>query len=298
MWRIIGDRHLGLIAAGVAFYAVFSIFPGLAALIALWGMWFDPALIARQIDLLREFLPPEAFGLLQGQVDLLVAASPRTLRWATVLSLGVAIWSARAGVAALMQGLHAIHHDVEERGGLAHIAMAMLLTVALIGAGLVALLAVVVLPILLALLPEGPWTGLLPAALQWGSAIAAAALGVALLYRYGPHRPGGRSPWLSPGLLLALLVWGAASYAFSHYLAGLAQYDRIYGPIGAVFALLTWVYLSVYVVLLGAALNEELERMREEEEAAAEEEKAGAGGGGPAGPARAGGAARPARRRG
>lgn len=257
-WRLMEDRHLGLIAAGVAFYALFSLFPGLAALIALWGFLADPEVVAGEVELLAEFLPEEAYGLVAAQVDALVAGNQSTLGWTTALSLAVALWSARAGVGAMVRGINAIH-GTENRGGLGHALAALALTVALLGVGVVVLAAVVVLPILLALLPPGPWTGLIPTAAQWGLAIAAVLAAIALIYRYGPNRPGRRTPWITPGLLLSAVLWAAASVAFSEYLANFGNYNQIYGSIGAVIALLTWFYLGAYFILLGAALNAELD---------------------------------------
>ncbi|MCL4186005.1 MAG: YihY/virulence factor BrkB family protein [Rhodobacteraceae bacterium] len=268
-WRIVGERHLGLIAAGVAFFALFSLFPGLAALIALWGFWADPAAVAAQLGLLAEFVPEDAFALIEAQVATLVASNEVGLHWASVLSLLVALWSARSGVGAMIQGLNAVH-GVENRGGLGHLLAALALTMVLMGLGIVALAAVVVAPVVLAFVPLGPWTGLALSALRWALAVAVIVLGVALLFRHGPNRPRQRTRLITPGLLIAVGVWAAASAAFSQFLAGLADYNRIHGSIGAVIALLTWFYLGAFVVLLGAALDSELARLGDAGDPAAE----------------------------
>jgi len=259
VWRSIGERHLSLIAAGVAFFALFSLFPGLAAMIALWGFWADPAVIATQLDLLAEVLPEDAFRLIDTQVTALVATSPRELGWASVLSLAVALWSARSGVGALIQGLNAVE-GVENRSGPCHLAAALALTLVLMGLGTVALAAVVVAPLVLAFVPLGPWAGAALAASRWLLALAAMVLGVGLLFRYGPNRPRTGGVLLTPGLLLAVAVWAVTATLFAQFLAGLAGYSRIHGSIGAVIALLTWFYLGAFVVLLGAALDHELRR--------------------------------------
>jgi membrane protein len=255
------DRHLGLIAAGVAFYALFSLFPGLAALIALWGFLSDPQIVAGEVELLAEFLPENAYALVEAQVKALVAANQSTLGWATGLSLAVALWSARAGVGAMVRGINAIH-GTETRGGLGHALGALALTGALIGLGVLLLASVVVLPVLLALLPPGPWTGLVPGFARWGTSIFAVLAAIALIYRYGPNRPGRRTAWITPGVVLSALLWAATSVAFSEYLANFGNYNQVYGSIGAVVALLTWFYLGSYFVLAGAAFNAELDRVR------------------------------------
>ncbi len=262
-WRLMEARHLGLIAAGVAFYALFSLFPGLAALVALWGFLADPEVVAREVELLAEVLPGDAYALVAAQVEALVASNQRTLGWTSGLSLAVAFWSARAGVGALVRAINAVHGG-ETRDGLRQALAALALTGALMGVGVVVLAAVVVLPVLLAVLPQGPWTGLVPRFVQWGLAMGAVLLGLALVYRYAPNRRGPRPRWFTPGLGASVILWAAASVAFSEYLANFANYNQIYGSLGAVIALLTWFYLGAYFILAGAALNAEVERIERE----------------------------------
>lgn len=259
IWYASGDRDLSLIAAGVAFYAMLATFPGVAALIAIWGLLNDPAVIEAQMQPLAQFLPGDAFRLVDQQVQSLISANSATWHWASALSLGAALWSARAGLAAMIHGLDRIH-GTTVRGGLGHTLAAIALTLAMIAVAVVALAAVVVAPILLALVPLGPWTVWLITALKWASAVFVVVLGITLLYRYGPNREAERAVWVSPGLVVAVLLWSGASVAFSYYLSNFGSYNQIYGSIGAVIALLMWFYISAYAVLLGAVLNAEMER--------------------------------------
>lgn len=135
--RLNNEKHLGLIAAGVAFYAILAVFPGIAATIALWGIIGDPALALDQIEEFRALIPSDVYGLLAGQLTTLATTDGLTLGWASLLSFGFALWSARAGVAALMQGLNAIY-DAPNRSGLSHYLRAFLLTFSLIGVVLIA----------------------------------------------------------------------------------------------------------------------------------------------------------------
>lgn len=251
--QIATEAKLGLVAAGVAFFAMLAIFPAVAAVIALWGYAWDPAVIEQQAALMAEFLPSQAFDLFYGQVQALIAANNSTLGWASILSTLVALWSARSGVAALLQGLNTIHRT-RDRGGLRHVVAAMLLTLILIAMGLIGLAAVIVLPIILAVIPLGPFAKLVLPVAQWSTALAAVLLGIGLLYRFGPNLDE-RNERVWPGLLLAVALWIAASVGFSFYISHFHSYNRIYGSIGAVVALLMWFYLSAYVILLGAALN-------------------------------------------
>ncbi len=254
-----GNRNLGLIASGVAFWAMLAIFPAIAALIALWGYQADPSVVAAQLPMAREFLPYEGYRLLSNQVNALVAQNVSTLGWTSLVSILVALWSARTGVGALVQGVNAISGR-ENRGGLRDMVTAFALTFALMGVALVALVSIVVLPIILALVPLGPVAGLALKVVNWTIAISVVVMGISVVYRYGLNRPGERPRWFTPGLGLAVALWALASWSFSFYLANFGNYNEIYGSIGAVIALLMWFYISAYVVLLGAALNAELDR--------------------------------------
>lgn len=261
MARIVAAARLGLTAAGVAFFAMLAVFPGIAAVIAVFGYFADPHVVLGQVQLLADFLPPEAFAIVLAQVQALVAANISTLGWASAISTLAALWSARAGVAALIEGVNATHSG-DDRGNVHHLLASALLTLILVGVALVALAAGIFLPILLAVVPLGAFSALAIGLAKWAVSIGVVIFGVGLAYRYGPNRTDFRSAWISPGLILAVTLWAAASVAFSYYIANFSSYNRVYGSIGAVIALLMWFYISAYVILLGAALNAELERHR------------------------------------
>lgn len=247
--------ELGLIAAGVAFFGFLAIFPTVAVIIAVWGFMADPAIIRHDLALARPFLPDEAFILLSAQVESLLSANNRQLGWTTTLSTGLAIWAARAGTAALIQGLNAVHH-LPQRSGVSHQLQALAMTVAFIGLALLAMLAAVVGPLAIGFLPLGRFAvlGLELANLAFGAAVLVLAIAVA--FRFGPNRT--LAPKLfTRGLLLAIVLWFLVSRGFVIYLANFSTYNQIYGSIGAVAALLMWLYLSVYAVLIGAAYDAE-----------------------------------------
>ena len=260
-------RNLSLISAGVAFYAMLAIFPALAAVIALWGVFSDPVLIDDQVTMLRRFIPGDAFRLFDAQVNALINANDSTLGYTTMISLGAALWSTRAGVSALIRGLNAVY-SAPHRTGLRRAFAALLLTVCLIAMSLIALTGIVVFPIALALLPLGEYAENTFETLRWVVVISAVVLGLGLIYRFGPnHRTAHlKTSWISPGAVVALVIWGSTSWAFSLYLANFGKYNEVYGSIGAVVALLMWFYISAWVVLLGATLNCELSRRRHSRE--------------------------------
>lgn len=261
LYRRVEKSDLDLISAGVAFFGFLALFPATAAVIAIWGTLFDPFAIQTQVGLLKGFLPPDAFTLVQAQVDGLLAVRGARLGWTTILSTLFALWSARAGVAALIRGLNAIH-QLPNRSGGQHQLRAMLLTFALIGLALAAMLVTVVAPLVIGMLRL--WgddaAALHRANLLLGVVLVFASVGIA--YRFGPNRPSTARrarflPFFSWGLLVAVVLWAMSARVFMLYLANFPSYNRIYGSIGAVVVLLIWLYVSAYAVLLGAAVDAE-----------------------------------------
>ncbi|MEY4779292.1 MAG: hypothetical protein RLZZ607_605 [Pseudomonadota bacterium] len=261
LYRRTEQAELDLISAGVAFFGFLALFPATAALIAIWGTLFDPAVIQTQLELLKGFLPPDALSLVQEQVQSLLQMRGSQLGWTTALSTLFALWSARAGVAALIRGLNAIYHRPNRRSG-HHQLQAILLTLALIGLAMSAMLVTVVAPLVIGLLPlPGDDAVLLHRAnLALGVALVLVSLGLA--YRFGPNHGPTRPPLISWGLLVAVVLWAMAARGFMLYLANFPSYNRVYGSIGAVAVLLIWLYVSAYTVLLGAAFDAELHRSR------------------------------------
>jgi membrane protein len=257
LWTRIEARELSLIAAGVAFFGFLAVFPALAAVIALWGFAADPAVISGELELLADFLPSEAFTLLREQVDGLLQANNRQLGWTTLFSTLLALWSARAGVAALIRGLNAIH-DLPPRYGIWHQVQALVLTFVLIALALTAMALAVVVPLIIVFLPLGAVEVLALELMNLALGVLLVVVAVALLYRFGPNREADRShPILTPGLLIALILWMAVSRGLVLYFANFGSYNQVYGSIGAVVALLMWFYLSAYAFLLGAAFDAE-----------------------------------------
>lgn len=259
-YRRTEKAELDLIAAGVAFYAFLAIFPAAAAIIAIWGFLFDPAVIRQEVLLLRGFLPPQAFTLLSDQVEALLSVHSGNLGLTTLLSTALALWSARAGVAALIRGLNAIHH-LPNRSGHWHQLRAIVLTFVLVGLVLAALTMAVVMPLIAAYLPDMAERWMLAESnLLLG--ILAGVLAVSLAYRLGPNYSRTKPPLLSWGLVVAVVLWVLATRGFMLYLANFPSYNRVYGSIGAVVVLLMWLYVSAYAVLLGAAVDAERNRFR------------------------------------
>ncbi|MFK7743762.1 MAG: YihY/virulence factor BrkB family protein [Roseobacter sp.] len=254
----IGRNNLGLVSAGVAFFSMLSVFPALAALIAILSLIADPAVVVVQLEEMRGLMPTDVYDILNAQIVGLVSTSSDTLGWAGLISVGVALWSARAGVGAMLHGLNAVY-GTDNRGTWRHYVRALLLTVGLVGVGIVALLSVVVAPVLLAFAALGSFASVIIDLLRWTIAIAVIFAGIGLLYRYGPNRRPAKTQMLTPGSFFAAASWAGLSIAFSYYVTHFGNYNEVYGSIGAVIAMLVWLWISSFLVLLGAAFNAELE---------------------------------------
>ncbi|MDO5529625.1 MAG: YihY/virulence factor BrkB family protein, partial [Paracoccus sp. (in: a-proteobacteria)] len=263
--KAVGERmdkvHMGLISAGVAFYAMVAVFPGLTAIISLWGLWFDPEVIDIYVNVANEFMPDQAADIIHIQVEALTSGGRTQLGWASVLSILIATIAARAGVDALVRGLNATH-NVRSHSTITGFILAYVLTLAIVGIVLLGLATIVLVPLVINFLTFGPLRSWLVSGLPWAAMFLIVLIGIGILYRYGPNVKTPRTPVFTWGSLIAALAWAAASVAFSAYLAMFDSYNRIYGSIGAVVALLMWFYLAGFSVMLGAVFNVELARQR------------------------------------
>lgn len=254
VWDTASDRNVGLISAGVAFFGMFSIFPAIAAVIAIFGLLADPNVVVEQLALMEDIIPVDAYAIISGQIERLLGARGETLGWATFVSIALALWAARAGVAGLMGGLNEIA-DRPARNGFKQIVVALTLTVCLVALAIMALLAVIVAPIILAYAPLADSNAAILNGIRWVVAFFVLYAALSLLYRFGPNQRGARLRWFTIGAGTVIVLWIAASFGLSFYLSNFASYNEVYGSIGAVIGMLLWLYITAYLILLGAALN-------------------------------------------
>lgn len=261
IWTATGDRHLSLIAAGVAFYSMLAIFPGMVALIALWSVFADPSVIDYYLVSIRDLIPAAAYDVIEGQLSALLRTGGTTTGWTTTLSLVIALYSVHSGVDALVAGLHAVH-DQRRRPVLLRLVGTIALTALLFALLFAALTTVVAVPIALNFITVGPLESAILTVLPWVVLTLVVMSALLIFYRFGPSASDRVRTYVLPGAILAAVTWAAGSVGFSAYLTYFANYNRIYGSIGAVIALLVWLYMSAYVVLFGAVVNAELTRSR------------------------------------
>jgi membrane protein len=252
------EQDLGNYAAAVAFFTMLSLFPALSAVVSLWGLVADPEVIREQLAPLARVLPAEVADLITGRIADLVSGPTMSIGLTGLISVGLAIWSGRVGVAAAIRAMNVIYGE-DPRGGLGAQVAALVLTLTLMALALVALTMLVAVPIVLAVLRVGGTAAGVADVLRWVIAGATVVLALGLLYRYGPNRHDARVRWVSPGALVATAAWALATVAFGIYLRNFGNYNELYGSIGAVIVMMLWLYISAFVALLGAALDAQLE---------------------------------------
>jgi membrane protein len=264
------DRVLAL-AAGVVFYGLLALFPAITALVSSYALFANASTIGDHLANLGGFMPAGAFDIVTEQVTRIVSGTTGKLSVAFVIALGLAIWSANAGMKAIIDALNVAYGVRERRSFVTLNVVSLSFTIGGIAAILLAFGAIVGVPIVLSFLYFGDTTIVaLVQWLRWPALCAMLLLALALLYRFGPDHPHPRWHWITPGAVFAALAWLAGSALLSFYLANFADYNATYGSLGAAIGLMTWMWISAIVVLMGAELNAELDRAAADAEELAE----------------------------
>jgi len=255
-----GRDNVGLVAAGIAFYGMLAVFPAIALLITVYGLIADPQTVERQVAAMSGVVPDNALAILERQMSDVASATQSQLNFGLAVTAALALWSASAGVKALMTALNIAYDQEETRGFIWFNALGLLLTIGAVAAVIVTLALIVALPAIIGLLPLGGFGQWLISVVRWPILLVLVIFAMGVLYRLGPCRRAARWQWLSPGAVAATTLWIAASLLFSWYVANFGSYNETYGSLGAAVILLMWFYISAYALLLGAELNAELER--------------------------------------
>jgi membrane protein len=244
-----------MVAAGVAFYAFFAVFPALAAVVSIYGLIADPQTVEQQLNALGQAVPSGARDILASQLKRIASSSGQALGWGLVISLLLALWSANKGTRGMIEALNIAYGEEEKRGTVKLTALSLLLTLGAVLTAVIAILIVVGIPAVFAVLGLHGAGRVAIELLRWPILLGLLLAGLAVLYRLAPSREGPPWRWVTPGSLLSTGLWLVASIAFSIYVANFGNYDKTFGSLGAVAILLMWLYVGSYVVLLGAELN-------------------------------------------
>jgi membrane protein len=246
-------------AAAVTFFALLSIFPGIAALVSLYGLVADPATVTQHISSLEGIIPGGGMNILNEQLKSLTSAQSGALSFGAVVGLLTALWSSNQGTKAMFDALNVVYEEKEKRSFIWRTIITLGFTLCSLLFIIVTLAAVVGLPIVLNFVGFGQVSEILLRLVRWPILLAMIIALLAVLYRYGPSRQKAQWRWVTPGSAIAAITWLVGSILFSWYVSRFGNYDATYGSLGAVIGFMTWIWLSSTVILVGAEFNAEME---------------------------------------
>jgi membrane protein len=269
-WHVLKRAGAGFIqdrvmaeAASVTFYALLALFPAIAALISIYGIFLNPATVGTQLANLAAFVPSSGMQLIQAQITALTTKTSGTLGLTAIISFAISLWSANSGIKSLFDALNVVYHEHEKRSFLKLTLISFVFTLGTIGFVIVALFTVVAVPIILNFVGLGFASADLLALARWPVMFLVVGTALSIIYRYGPSRNYARWQWVSWGGGAAAILWVIVSLLFSFYVSNFSNYNRTYGSLGAVVGFMTWIWISSIVVLMGGELNAELEQLTE-----------------------------------
>lgn len=253
VYRKIEQDNMSLIAAGVAFYFLLAIFPLLASLISMYGLFVDHETVNQHIGALLTIMPEQSGGILKAQIESLTSTDKSSLSLSLGITFIITLWSGGKGSVALITACNISYKEPKSRSFVKMILLRLLLTLAMVLIMMLMLILVVGIPIILSSLIQTNESML--TWVKWPILLLVFNLSLAGLYKYAPHRNNAKWRWVTPGATVATLLWLIASYMFNVYISEYADYSKTYGSMGGVVILLMWFYMTAYTILLGAATN-------------------------------------------
>ena len=259
-WGEVKTHNVALLSGGVAFFGFLALFPAIIAGISLVGLVADPATITTQVRNLTNGLPPQASQLITDQLASATGSGGGSLSLTLILALALALFSASSGISHMMQAINIAYGEEECRGYLKLRSIALGLTLAALVFFALTLALVAVVPAVLDALPIGVLGAVLTRAAQWVLLAGLVVAALAVLYRVAPDRSAPRMRWVTLGSVIATILWLLGSVGFSLYVNFFGHYNKTYGAIAGAIVLMLWLYLTCFIVLLGAEINAESER--------------------------------------
>lgn len=256
----ISEDKVGIVSAGVAFYAFLSIFPALMALISIYGLAMNPENVQNQVSALSNMMPEQAFSIVEEQVKKFTSTPGKALGWGTAFGIIFSLWSANKGTKSLFTGVDIAYNTKNTRNFIRQNALTLLFTFGAVLILILSMILIVIFPVLVGQLGLPEQIENLITWLRWVILALLVVFFLAMVYRYAPVRPKPSFKMVFPGSLVATLIWLGASWGFSYYVSNFGSYGEVYGSISAVVILMLWLLLTSWIVLLGAELNSEIER--------------------------------------
>ena len=259
-WKEAHHDNVSVIAAGVAFFSLLAVFPLITAALSTFSYFADPGDVNGLTSTFATLLPGEAYAILEGQVNSVLAAPPLNASFGIILSLGFAFISAGAGIRAMMRAMNVAYEEVESRNPFVFFVFGMLMTLGSLIFVWASLFVIIGVSAALALTNIEDTAGFSSRTLPWILLVTIFCFACGVMYRFGPSRRPARKRWVFPGIGFALVSWIAISFGFSKFVVHFGAYNETFGGLASVIILLIWLWLTAMVVILGAELNSELER--------------------------------------
>jgi membrane protein len=264
-WAENNADNMPIIAGGVAFFGFLAIFPALIALISIYGLVASPDQAAQQVEEFTAGLPQSAQDLIGEQVGNITANAGGALTLSLIISILAALWSASGGVSNVVKAVNIAYDEVETRGFLKLRALSLALTLGAVVFVVLTIGLIAVVPVVLDAIPLGGLGTVLAQVVRWGLLLFVVVGSLAVLYRVAPDRDSPRLSWVSLGSVVVTVIWALVSLGFSFYVNNFGSYNETYGAIAGVIVLMLWLYLTCYLVLLGAEINSEAEHQTAED---------------------------------
>ncbi len=258
------EDHVPLLSAGVAFYAMLAIFPALIALVTVYGLVADPAEVENQVEALVDAIGP-AGEVIGGQMSNIAETSSAALSFGLVASLLAVLWTASSGMQGLVKATNVAYNEPEKRSFFRLRGLSLLMSLGAIVFVILAIVLIGVVPVVIGFLGLGGTGQILAEVARWVLLLGAAVVFLGVVYYFSPDRARARWRWITPGALVATVLWIVGSVLFSFYVANFGNYNETYGALGGVIVLLLWLFLTSFVVLLGAEINAEIELQTEKD---------------------------------
>ncbi|MEC3949922.1 YihY/virulence factor BrkB family protein [Sphingobium sp. HWE2-09] len=261
VYAALSANHIGLLAAGVAYYAFLSIAPLLAAVVLTYGLVGDPAIVSRHMQAIITVVPADAAGLINDQLLGVVSTRKPAIGFGLLLALAIAVYGATRAASAIMEALNIVYGQKEGRNILRFYRTSMGITFSAVLVVVAGVFTATIIGLLQDFLTNwGPGVLFAIKAATWLCAGLLASVIFGLIYRFGPNRRYAQWQWLTVGSVSATLFWLVATLGVSFYVSTFGNYNKTYGSLGAVVVLQLWLFVSAYIVLLGAQINAEAER--------------------------------------
>lgn len=260
LWRVyegISEDRILANAAAVTFYALLALFPAITALVSIYGLFADPATLQQHLDSVSGLLPGGAVDVIRDQLNRLAAEPRSALGVSFFVGLIISLWSANGGIKALFDALNVVYEERERRSFIQLNALTLAFTVAMIAFVIIALACIVAVPVAMKYLPG--FIGFILNIARWPLMLVLVTLALACIYRYGPSRDQPKWRWITWGSAFAAIAWLGFSAIFSFYAAKFGSFNKTYGSLGAVIGFMTWMWLSIAVILIGGKINAEME---------------------------------------